>query len=351
MTSTENEPAPPRHSTAWIDAVVCPLRVPRDALAAVLPAGGDLALAPSRGRLHPVTLEVWRVRDGKLEAAGADAHRWSELAGRAGGFAVGGAVGAALGGALGSLAGAFGGGLTGLPLGPGGIGLGSVAGGLAGWSAGAAYGAAGGAAYGAGVLGGAGRVISERGSRLLGSYGEVLVTTPCVLRTARGPREVAYVLRMYTDSPLSRWGEAAYGFGYGKRPAQLLFQGPAIEVRDGDGRRLLAIRIGARGGAEAGEARTAFRDPLQAPLLGRRRARLVLSRLERRFDGPDVRRWPVSAEVDLGEGGVPGVAASRHRVPAAGPRAAGGAFVASNLRVHLSHPQPVRSIGKRGTLL
>ncbi len=346
------EPAPPRHSTAWIDAVVCPLRVPRDELAAVLPAGGDLTLAPGRpGRLHPVTVEVWRVRDGKLEAAGADAHRWSELAGRAAGFAAGGAVGAALGGALGSLTGAFGGGLAGLPGGPAGIGLGSMAGGLAGWSAGAAFGAASAAATGAGVLGGAGRLMSERGSRLLGTYGEVLITTPCVLQTARGPRPVAYVLRMYTDSPLSRWGEVLFGFGFGKKPAQLVFERASIDVRTRGGRPLLAIRLGSRAARGGPAGQLAFQDDLTAPLLGCQRGRRVLSRLERRFDLPSVRCWPMTAQVHLGEGGVPGVGPGRHRVPAAGPRAGAGAFVATGLRVHLSHPQPVRSTADRGTLV
>lgn len=348
------DPAPARHSAAWLDALVCPIRVARAPLAAALAPIAGLSLEPARGaRTQLVVIEIWRVREGRVEAAGLDAHDWSQLAGSAAGLAAGGTAGGGVGAAFGGLVGAAGGGVLGLALGPAGVLFGALAGSVAGLSAGAALGAAGAAAYGAGLGGAVSRRVSETGSRLLGSYGEVLVTTRCRLATPEGPRPVAYVLGMYTDSRLSRWGEAALGFGFGKRAAQVKIDGAAVQIRaSGTARLEVALR---RAPAPAPlPARSPAAERLRAmaalPLAGRRGKRLVLSRLERHFDAREVRIWPAAAELEVGAGFVPGVAAGRHvLIPG---RAARGAFAVTDLPVHLSYPQgagrlPLRRAAER----
>lgn len=338
-----------RHSGALIDALVCPIRVDRARLAASLPPVGGLSLGPapgSVGRSHPVLIEVWRVRDGRVEAAGLDLHGWSNLAGGAAGLAVGGASGAAVGATFGGVAGAAGGGVMGLPFGPAGLLFGALAGGAAGLWTGAAFGAAGAATYGAGLLGAASRRLSETGSRLLGTYGEILVTTPCVLETAHGPLQVAFVLAMYTDSRISRWGEAALGFAFGKRPARMLLDSGHLEAQTATGARLLRISLQARRRRQpllgTGPAAARVRAAAAMPLLGQRSGRVVLSRLERDLDDGAVRLWPALGSIEVGGGCVPGVAAGFHTLAALAARSSRGAFVITDLPVHLTYPQPLR---------
>jgi hypothetical protein len=338
-----------RHSAAIIDALVCPIRVDRARLAACLPSVDGLSLAPARGRAgrsHSVLIEVWRVRDGRVEAAGLDVHGWSNLAGGAAGLAVGGASGGAVGATFGGVAGAAGGGLMGLPFGPAGLLFGALAGAAAGLWTGAAFGAAGAAAYGAGLLGAASRRLSETGSRLLGTYGEILVTTPCVLETARGPLQVAFVLAMYTDSRISRWGEAALGFAFGKRPARMLVDGGHLEAQTTSGARLLRISLQARRRRQpflrTGPAAARVRAAAAMPLLGQRSGRVVLSGLERDLDDGAVRLWPAPGSVEVGGGLVPGVPAGFHTLTALSARSSRGAFVVTDLPVYLTYPQLLR---------
>ncbi len=339
-----------RHSAAWIDALVCPIRVDRARLAACLPRVDGLSLAPPRGRgarTHPVVIEIWRVRDGRVEAAGVDVHGWSQLLGGAAGLAAGGASGGALGATFGGLVeSAAGGGVMGLPFGPAGLLLGALAGSMAGLSTGAALGAAGAAAYGAGLGGSTSRRVSETGSRLLGTYGEVLVTTPCLMATAEGPLPVAFVLAMYTDSRVSRWGEAALGFGFGKRPARLQIDGPRMEVQTAAGATLLRVALRdvpqPRPLSPAAPAAARLRVTAAMPLLGQRSGRAMLSGLARHFDDRAVRLWPASGRLEVAADFAPGLAAGRHALGRLGARSARGSYAVTDLPVHLSYPQPLR---------
>jgi hypothetical protein len=342
-------PSAARHSAAWIDALVCPIRVDRARLAASLPRIDGLSLAPPQGRAtgtHPVVIEIWRVRDGRVEAAGVDVHGWSQLLGGAAGLAAGGASGGAVGATFGGLVGAAGGGVMGLPFGPAGLLLGALAGSMAGLSTGAALGAAGAAAYGAGLGGSASRRISETGSRLLGTYGEVLVTTPCLMATAEGPLPVAFVLAMYTDSRVSRWGEAALGFGFGKRPARMQIDGPRMEVRTAAGATLLRVALRdvpqPRPLAPAAPAAARVRAAAALPLLGQRSGRAMLSGLARHFDDRAVRLWPASGRLEVAADFAPGLAAGRHALARLGARSARGSYAVTDLPVHLTYPRPLR---------
>jgi hypothetical protein len=347
-------PSAARHSAAWIDALVCPIRVDRARLAASLPRIEGLSLAPLRGqraRSHPVVIEIWRVRDGRVEAAGVDVHGWSQLVGGAAGLAAGGASGGAVGATFGGLVGAAGGGVMGLPFGPAGLLLGALAGSMAGLSTGAALGAAGAAAYGAGLASSASRRVSETGSRLLGTYGEVLVTTPCLLATAGGALPVAFVLAMYTDSRVSRWGEAALGFGFGKRAARLQIDGARMEVQTAAGATLL--RVSLRGGRQpqplsaSAPAAAKLRARAAMPLLGQRSGRAVLSGLERHFDDRAVRLWPASGRLEVAADFAPGMAASGHALERLGARSSRGTYAVTDLPVHLTYPRPLRRTPKR----
>ena len=347
-------PSTMRHSAAWIDALVCPIRVDRARLAASLPRIDGLSLAPFRGRggrSHPIVIEIWRVRDGRVEAAGVDVHGWSQLMGGTAGLAAGGAAGGAIGATFGGLVGAAGGGVMGLPFGPAGLLLGGLAGSMAGLSTGAALGAAGAAAYGAGLASAASRRISEGSSRLLGTYSEVLVTTPCLLATAGGRLRVAFVLAMYTDSRVSRWGEAALGFGFGKRPARLQVDGAQMEVQTNAGAPLL--RVSLRGGRQPqplpvdAPAAASLRATAAIPLLGQRSGRAVISSLERHLDDRAARVWPAAGRLEVAAEFAPGVAAGRHELLRLGARNLQGAFAATDLPVHLTYPRPLRRTPER----
>lgn len=291
------------------------------------------------------------MRDGRVEAAGVDVHGWSQLVGGAAGLAAGGASGGAVGATFGGLVGAAGGGVMGLPFGPAGLLLGALAGSIAGLSTGAALGAAGAAAYGAGLGSSATRRVSETGSRLLGSYAEVLVTTPCLLTTAGQALPVAFVLAMYTDSRVSRWGEAALGFGFGKRPARLQIDGARMEVQTAAGATLLRVVL--RGGQErqplsAGAPATkGLRATAAMPLVGQRSGRAVLSGLERHFDNRAVRLWPASGRLEVADDFAPGLPAGRHALGRLGARSPHGSYAVTDLPVHLSYPRPLRRTPER----
>ena len=222
---------------------------------------------------------------------------------------------------------------------------------VAGLSTGAALGAAGAAAYAAGLGSAASRRVSETGSRLLGSYAEVLVTTPCLMTTAGAALPVAFVLAMYTDSPVSRWGEAALGFGFGKRPARLQIDGAGMEVQTAAGATLL--RVALRGGdqppplSDRAPAAAGLRAAAAMPLVGQRSGRAVLSGLERHFDDRAVRLWPASGRLEVAADFAPGLAAGRHALERLDARHPRGAYAVTDLPVHLTYPRPLRRTPER----
>jgi hypothetical protein len=344
--SSSRGPSIARHSAAWIDALVCPIRVDRARLVASLPRIDGLSLLPPlgrSGRYHSVVIEIWRVRGGRVEAAGVDAHGWSQLIGGAAGLAVGGTAGGAVGATFGGLAGAAGGAVMGLTLGPANLFLGALAGSIAGLSTGAALGAAGAAAYGTGLAGYASRRVSEAASRFLGTYSEVLVTTPCLIATAEGPLRVAFVLAMYTDSRVSGWGEGILGLGFGKRPARLQVDGARTEMQTAG--RATLLRVSLRAGRQRpplpadASAATSLRAMATIPLLGHQSGRAIISRLERHHNDRAARVWPVAGRLEISGEFAPGVATGRHTLKQLGGRNSHGAFVATDLPVHLTYPR------------
>ena len=76
---------------------------------------------------------------------------------------------------------------------------------------------------------------SQRWSDAVGSYEEVLIGVPDVMvRGDRVGRRHFFVLQMYTDSALARWGDRAFAFGYRKQMAQIqheLFRSIRVEEK------------------------------------------------------------------------------------------------------------------------
>lgn len=352
---------PPNHSRAWVDAVVCPLPVDARDVRALLPPQAGLSLVPAprtpRGR-HPVIIELWQVHDGALETAGMDAHDWSELAGTAAGFGVGGSSGAMAGAGVGAVAGAAGGGALGMLLGPIGLAWGAAFGATAGATTAAAVGATAGALWGARWVGGMSRRASLVGSRVLGSYAELLVTIPYVVRRGDDDDDDdapadgvvrAFSAAMYADSTLSRFGERALGFGYRKQSTRITVDAAgAIRVQSRD-RLLLEVSVSPQpadrgtppsaGQVEGGLVRAA----LGQPLLGARSGRtLAVSHLDRAFDAPSARVAGASVTLNATAAFLDGAVTGRRRLESNASSNPWGAFIATGVPVRLSYPRRAR---------
>jgi hypothetical protein len=354
--------APPTHSVARVDALVCPVMVDTAFARALLPTTQHLSLAlmphVPAGR-HLVIVEIWRVHDGRMEAAGIDAHGWSELAGAAAGFGMGGGAGAAVGAGLGSITGGTGGGMLGLWMGPLGFCWGVVAGAAAGAATGAALAATAGSLYGAKWAGSAARKASQMGSHVMGSYNEILVTIPCVRRAHGGARNFSFVAGMYTDSTLSRVGEQMLSFGYGKQPAQIVWHNDGdqmvITVSAGRSARAstntaTAAFTAAVDGAHAQSGNETVRTDARAtlnlltrPLLGvTRSGRLEASSLDRLFDDGAARLMPAGVHLDARSTFVPALPRKALTITSVGSDNPWGAFWATGVPVRLSYPRAVR---------
>ncbi len=305
-----------RHSAAIIDALVCPIRVDRARLAACLPPVDGLSLGPARGRSgrsHPVLIEVWRVRDGRVEAAGLDVHGWSQ-AGRWGGWlGGGGASGGAVGATFGGVVGAAGGGVMGLPFGPAGL-----------FSA--RWPGRGGALDGCGIRRGGGRRVRRGAVRsasrrierdrlsLAWSYAEMLVTTPWCSRPPRAKRCPSRSCWRCTPTAVSpagvklRWGSRSASARHGCRSTAA-----DLEVQTSGRRNVAAGRRYAPPSRQPLPDRCGRGEGVRAtaamPLVGQRSGRAVLSGLERDFDDGAVRLWPASGRLEVADGFVPGVPA------------------------------------------
>jgi hypothetical protein len=213
------------YSTARIDTLVCPVLVDSSALQSLVPQAARLSLPQlphvPRGN-HPVIVEVWRVQDGTIDYGGVSAHQWWEMAAGAAGLGLGGSAGAAVGFGLGGAAGAVNGGALGMRLGLLGWWWGAVTGAAMGATIGAATTASAGARPAARLAAEIGRLASEKTSRVIGTYNEIVVTIPCRRVQAESPtRDVSLVLASYTDSAASILGERLIGWGYKKIAREL----------------------------------------------------------------------------------------------------------------------------------
>jgi hypothetical protein len=317
-------------------------------LAALLPKVQALGLTPQPGvprGLHPIIVEIWRVNDGRMEMAGLDAHDWSELVGATAGVGMGGGAGALIGGSLGALAGAAGGGMSGQARGPLAWWWGAAAGAAAGTASGASSAASVGAMFGARLVAGVARGLSQAGSRVAGSYNEVMVTVPCTRPRSTDPSACAFVLGMYTDSALSRWGERLLGFGYRKRAARVIRQHSAsIEVTTGRSDALLNVRVATapRPSATTASHRLARHvlAALAQPLLGLAPSgRTAVSFLQRSFRDASVRLQPVAVQLEASGRFLPGLDAMNVQIDALTPRRPWGAFLATGLPLVLTYPR------------
>jgi len=338
----------PTYSTARIDTLVCPVLVDASALRSCLPPDARLSLPHlphvPKGK-HPVIIEVWRVHDGLIDFGGVSAHQWWELAGGAAGFGLGVSAGATVGVGIGGAAGAANGGALGMWLGP------------LGWCWGVATGAAVGAAIGAGMtastgarqaarLGAAiGRRTSERASRVIGTYNEIVVTAPCRSAQRGSPqRDFAFVLGTYTDSAASILGERLIGWGYRKLPAFGMRSKPGVlEVSTGHARG--NFKIASRAESSPSRPSSVFSaaapviQSLSHPLLGVLPAdRLVVSYLERSFHHSEVRVMPAWVHIEACDDFIPGLRSLATDVKGGGENNPWGAFSVTGLPVTLSYP-------------
>jgi hypothetical protein len=334
---------PPRkyQSAAWLDVKALALLVPEAKLRRALPASAGLELETlvecPRGQ-RPLLIELWQVRDGRVEALGIDAHGWARLSGAGAGTLMGGAIGGVVGlgigtvagAAAGALAGASRGGVFGLPLGAGCGAAGGISSGLPrAMAAGADLGAALGAEF-------ASR-LSVSASRRWGTYNEILVTVPGV-RTRSG-LSGSFVWGMFTDSRVSRWGDRVLGFGFSKRLAAVAEDRTRYEARSLAGDVLLdaALTPTERPSSfRAQPAMASLRGSLSAPLVTSRKGRLAVAALDRAFD--ESRGGGLDGVVRVNWPLVPASLSGEHPVTPVGAGRPWGAFQAQRLPVRLTYP-------------
>ena len=337
------------YSTARIDTLVCPVMVDASELKSCLPQGARLSLPQLQqvptGK-HPVIVEIWRVQDGLLDYGGVSAHQWWELAGGAAGLGLGGSAGAAVGFGKGWAEGAAKGAQRGMRLGPLGWWWGAATEAAMSAAAEAAKSAAAAAQKAASMTATFFRSASERTSRAVGTYNEIVVTTPCRRLLPRGrEREFGLVLASYTDSAASILGERLIGWGYQKLPA--------FGIRSNDGvlevstrRSGMSFKISSH--PDASRARRVFDatpaaqviDSLSLPLLGALSAdQMMVSHLERSFNHRDVRMTPVKVHLEASAGFIPRLGKLTEEVKGSGENSPWGAISVTGLPVTLSYPR------------
>ena len=339
----------PTYSTARIDTLVCPVLVDAGALRSCLPQAAQLSLPllphVPKGK-HPIIVEVWRVHDGLIDFGGVSAHQWMELAGTAAGLGFGGSAGAALGVGIGGAAGAANGGALGMWLGPVGWWWGAATGAAVGAALGAAKTATAGARQAAHLAAAIGRQTSETTSRVIGTYNEIIVTTPCRrVQPGSTQRDFAFVLATYTDSAASILGERLIGWGYRKSPAfGMRTKDGVLELRTGSSR--VDFKIASRAESSLSGPRFAIQaaapviTSLSHPLLGVLSAdRLVVSYLERTFRDSEAQVTPAAIHLEACAGFIPGLRSLTKDVKGCGANNPWGAFSVTGLPVTLSYPR------------
>jgi hypothetical protein len=293
-------------SSARLDSTTLPLFVDISEVRRALAVHPRLALASGGDGppgVHPIVIDLFRVSEGRVEAGGTDQHRLSAMAGGSFGAWYGAGVGGAMGGAQGALAGSTMGSYVGEWLGP----MGSLLGAATGWMAGGALGALAGLAPGVSKGARLGAAAAGRASRRLsdtiGTYDEILIGVPDVVVRGDGERRYFFVLGMYTNSAVARWGDRTFAFGYRKQTATIASE-PFHEFQMSvSGRRRFSAEFTA---VEAshwvpidGALHRALVDFYKQPLLGiTERGQLSRSRLDRSVTDPAVRvAAPVRATV------------------------------------------------------
>jgi hypothetical protein len=342
MNETDRQPW---NSGARIDATTILVMVRVQHLSAVLEPMGisimPLSHAPEGH--HPICVDLWHIERGRLESGGMDQHDWSSAAGATAVAMTGGWMGSAAGGGIGAIGGAAAGAFIGAPLGPIGSWWGSIAGYLAGGALGATAGAAMGASQGAALGANTGRETSEALSRVLGTYQEVLVATPnAVLPGGRGDPHM-FVLGMYSNNPVSIWGDRAQGCGYRKRAATIRRDGfRGYEVRHQEQEAGLSGVFAAappdswtRADARLERHRALFAQPLLGSL---GHGRFAVSVLGRFLEDPEVRWAPVSGRLTVAAEFAAGLPAGDFRVSALSPDDPWGAFQATRVFTKVTPP-------------
>jgi hypothetical protein len=318
-------------SGAQLDSTTIPLFVDVSEVRRALAVHPRLALAPTGDDappMHPIVVDLFRVSQGRVEAGGTDQHRLTAMAGGSLGAWYGAGVGSAMGSAQGALAGSTMGGYVGEWLGP----VGSLLGTATGWMAGGALGAL--AGLGPGVSKGArlGATAAGRASRRLsetiGTYDEILIGVPDVVVRGGDGRRYFFVLGMYTNSAIARWGDRTFSFGYRKQSATIVNEPFQLFEMGVGGRRRFTAEFAAVDPLAwrpiDGAVDHALLDLYKQPLLGiTERGQLSRSRLDRSVADPAVRfAAPVAATVTLGPdfaAGLAGGAYSPRSVSASQP--------------------------------
>lgn len=321
---------------------------------------------------HPISIELWHVVAGELEALGVQQGAWFEGMAAAGSALAASSAGAALGASVGAWGGANALGMWGMALGP----VGAWWGACSGFAIGGAWGAAAGASSAA-VSGGAvgaqlGQQWSEAASRVFGTYNEALICVPNVrlAHTSHGPAR--FVLGMYSDGAIPIWGDRMLGCGYAKRLCTIVrdeFRGYAVRERDAASGGLHESTGERAHDVSEADAPTAARDPgLSAhfepvagdgwhgvgaeldlhralsdqPLLGSLgQGRFARTRLERAWCDPDVCMRPVQAQLAVTPPFALGLAPGAVALAPLSVDVPWGAFQIRGLPVRLSDPEPV----------
>jgi hypothetical protein len=333
------------NSGARLDATTLVLMTEAANLQAMLgPVGVELTPFPGApSGQHPVCIDLWQVEDGRLESAGVDQHAWSATTGAATAAASGGWLGAAAGAGLGAFGGAAAGGLMGTSFGPVGWALGTFGGWIAGSAWGGAAGAAVGAARGASLGAGVARGLSEAMSRTLGTYREALVAVPNAVRSNGQGDPHMLVLGMYSDGPVSIWGDRVQRCGYRKCLATISCDGfQRYEIRQGERPASLSAvfasaRAEAWGPADArlGTYRALFAQPLLGHLDD---GTFAVTFLDRFPEAPEVCWAPVSGRLSIASDFIAGVPPGEFDLEELSAEHPWGAFQAASIPVKVTRP-------------
>jgi hypothetical protein len=286
---------------------------------------------------HPLWIEFWRVQGGRTETAGWNQQAMLAAVGALGGAPLGTLVGAARGAVQGAAAGAA----AGMRLGPLGWGYGMTVGWLLGAGAGAARGSAWGGARGVEL----GRRWSDGSAATWGTYDEVLIAVPNAVRAGGNDRRYMFVLGMFSNNPVSIWGDRAMGCGYRKREARMVrLHSDAQDVYTSDPEPVLTMR-------SIPPAPSQWRSPESCPELAVCRALMsqpllgvnqgggfAVTFLDRFLDRPATRVSPLRAEIVIGDRVGPTMPHGRLALVPATSSGSWGSFRATDLEVKLSYP-------------
>jgi hypothetical protein len=248
--------------------------------------------------LHPLWVDLGRVKSGTGEALQLDQHAWWRRTGEAAGSALG-------------------------------------------WASGS---------RGIKTFGALGAELAERFSHgisaALGNYHEVIIAAPNVTASSGGPR-YAFVLGMYTDSAVAIWGDRALRYGYGKQGCWIdaqPFRAYSARIM-GSAAPLLSAQIEVTSPWRRAAALPQLPQQLalmSQPLLGHLGgARFALSGLERDYSVSGEARVAAST-VRLSLRALPaGLADREHLLAALAPAAPWGAFSISDVPTRVTYPRHV----------